>query len=184
MPLGSPGSGGSQLLPAVVAGCVVNRGSGPRWVIAQMELPRTIERRYAFAQTFDGEHRRRCAGSRRWKNCGLNLRLRGDDGRDSNQSKHSQSCEQRSSRRHGLQSTLPASLLDRANFQRVLKVSLPSGRSPRRRRSPGTLAVPIRYAQAPVRYRSYLRTPRRGRLRAQYGRGCRVRIEVHPATGC
>ncbi len=97
-----------------------------------MELPRTIERRSAFAQPFDGEHCRRSAGCGRWDNSGLDLRVRGDDDRDSNQSKHSQSGEQRSSRKHGLQSTLPASLLNRANFQQVLKVSLPAGSFPRR----------------------------------------------------
>jgi hypothetical protein len=49
-----------------------------------MKLPRTIERRNAFAQTFDGERCRRCAGSGRYKNRGLNLRLGEEECRDGN----------------------------------------------------------------------------------------------------
>jgi hypothetical protein len=112
-----PGSGGRELLPAVVSGRVINPGSGPRGVIAQMELPGTVKRRNAFAETFDGERDRKGGARRRWQSGRPDLWAGGEDRRDCNQRK---------------QSTLPVSLLNRANFQRVLKVLLPARSFPQR----------------------------------------------------
>ena len=55
MALGAPGAVGVELLPAGVAGLVVDVWRGETGVVAEMKLPWTLEFGGAFAESVDGE---------------------------------------------------------------------------------------------------------------------------------
>ena len=57
MALGSPCLVGTDLLPADVSGIIAGLRQRPRWIVAKVELPWTIERRDSLAQPVNCEHR-------------------------------------------------------------------------------------------------------------------------------
>ena len=93
--LRAPGGVGLDLLPAVLAGRVFDAGLGPGKVVAQVELPCSVDRERAFAEGF-GDKRTRGGGSRLLQGCGAGTHW--DANGEQGNAERRQACQRRTYR--------------------------------------------------------------------------------------